>query len=262
MTSVPDELIPPLEVPLVPAKRDPAWGYPELALFVVSFALALLVCGVLGFSIARTLTIFRGLSQAQITTSPLFFIPVQLCAYLLTFVVARFTVMAKSGDGFWKAIRWDLPPAEECFRFVIVGVVLALAVQVLSAFLPFPKALPMHEYFRELRFAYMMAAFGLVVAPIAEEIFFRGLLFPVLARTAGQVVAVLVTGATFSFMHRTQLAWAWGPLLVLFGVGVVLTVVRSRANSVAASWITHVAYNGTLFALLYSFSDGFRSLAK
>jgi uncharacterized protein len=258
---VPEELTPPLEVPVSP-RREPAWGYAELALVVVSFFLTLMLCGIAAFAIARKLPLFHGLSQLQITTSPFFFIPVQMGAYLLTYVVARFTVAAKSGENFWKAIRWELPATEECFRFALLGVLLALTVQVLSAFLPFPKALPMYEYFREVRLAYVMAAFGLLVAPIAEEIFFRGLFFPVVARTGGAVVAVLVTGAIFSFMHRTQLAWSWGPMLVLFGVGVVLTVVRARTKSVAASWITHVAYNGTLFALLFYFSDGFQALAK
>ena len=247
---------------MTPPRREPAWGYPELALVVVSFFLGLMVCGVAAFAIARTLPLFQGLSQLEITTSPLFFVPVQVGAYLLTFVVARFVVAAKTDDDFWQAIRWEFPRAEECFRFALLGVLLALTVQVLSAFLPFPKALPMYEYFREVRLAYLMAVFGLLIAPIAEEVFFRGLLFPVLARTAGSVAAILVTGATFSFMHRTQLAWSWGPMLVLFGVGVALTVVRARTKSVAASWITHFAYNGTLFALLFYFSDGFRALAK
>lgn len=261
MTDLPEESI---VAPVAPPaqKRDPAWGYLEIATVVASFVLALFLCGGLGYALARTASLFHGATPQQITTNPLFFIPVQLAAYVLTFGVMAMIVSIKSDERFFTAIRWSMPTPDEGLRYALLGVGMALAVQVLSAFLPFPKSLPMHEYFREVRFAYVMAAFGLAVAPLAEELFFRGLLFPVLVRTMGQVAAVVATGAMFSLMHRNQLAWAWAPMLVLFGVGMVLTTVRARSDSVAASWITHVAYNGTLFALLFYFSNGFRSLAR
>lgn len=256
-----EEIISPLES-APPPRRDPAWGYLEIALVIASFIVALFICGGLGYALARTTPLFQGASPQQIATNPLFFIPVQLAAYVLTFGVMAVVVSVRSGERFFNAVRWRMPSADEGLRYVLLGVGMALAVQVLSAFLPFPKTLPMHEYFREVRFAYAMAAFGLVVAPLAEELFFRGLLFPVLVRTAGQVAAIGLTGAMFSLMHRNQLAWAWGPMLVLFGVGIVLTAIRARSGSVAASWIAHLAYNGTLFGLLFYFSNGFRSLAR
>lgn len=254
-----EEQVIPLEVPL-PIRREPPWGYLEVVIVASSFFVALFLCGGLGYALARNASIFNGASPQQIATNPLFFIPVQFAAYILTFAVMAMLVSVKAGEPFFAAVRWQAPSADQGLRYALLGVAMALGVQVLSAFLPFPKSLPMHEYFREVRFAYAMAFFGLAVAPLAEELFFRGLLFPVLARTLGQVGAILLTGATFSLMHRTQLAWAWAPLLVLFGVGVVLTVIRSRTNSVAASWITHLTYNGTLFGMLFYFSNGFRNM--
>jgi len=53
---------------------------------------------------------------------------------------------------------------------------------------------------------------------------------------------------------------AWAPLLLLFLVGLVLTITRAVTKSVAASWIIHVAYNATLFGFLYVGSQGFRHL--
>jgi uncharacterized protein len=50
--------------------------------------------------------------------------------------------------------------------------------------------------------------------------------------------------------------------LVLLMVGVVLTMVRWRAKSVAAAVLVHVGYNATLFSLLYFGTDGFRHLDK
>ncbi len=255
-----DEIVSQVEASPAPLPRDPAWGYAEIALVIVTFVLALMLCALAGLTLAKSL--FPEITSARVATNPLFFVPVQFAAYLLTYVGVRILVVAKSGEPFWQAVRWRMPAAGPTLGCAGLGVLLAVLVQLLSTVLPFPRSLPMHEFFREVHFAYMMAAFGVLIAPLAEELFFRGLVFPVLSRTLGQVAAIVVTGATFSLMHRTQLAWAWAPLLVLFGVGSALTVIRARMNSVAASWIVHVAYNTTLFASIYYFSDGFRNMAR
>jgi membrane protease YdiL (CAAX protease family) len=51
-------------------------------------------------------------------------------------------------------------------------------------------------------------------------------------------------------------------VLVVFLVGVALTLTRAKTKSVASSLLVHIAYNGTLSVLLYVGSDGFRHLEK
>jgi hypothetical protein len=51
-------------------------------------------------------------------------------------------------------------------------------------------------------------------------------------------------------------------VLVVFLVGVALTIVRARTKSVAASMLVHMAYNGTLSLALFVASSGFRHLEK
>lgn len=199
---------------------------------------------------------------ANIATNPLFFVPVQTVAYLMMFFFMRMKISLRSQQDFWKAIRWQMPALEPGIAYALTGVVLALAVQFASTFLPMPKSLPMLEFFREPRFAYAMAAFGLLIAPLAEELFFRGLVFPVLVRKLGEVAAIVVTALMFSLLHQGQLARAWAPLLLLFTVGLALTIIRARSNSVAASWIMHISYNGTLFGLLFYFTQGFRNISR
>jgi len=63
-------------------------------------------------------------------------------------------------------------------------------------------------------------------------------------------------------LHGPQLLNSWGPVLVIFLVGIVLTMVRAHKNSVAASLLVHVAYNGTISALMFIGTDGFRHLEK
>ena len=106
----------------------------------------------------------------------------------------------------------------------------------------------------------MLAGFGIFVAPFMEEFFFRGFLYPVLARRMGLLWAVVLTAVGFMSIHASQLAESWGPLLVLFLVGSVLTLVRAFKQSVAASVLVHMGYNGTLFIMLYVATQGFHHL--
>ena len=107
-----------------------------------------------------------------------------------------------------------------------------------------------------------MAAFGVTLAPLLEELFFRGMLYPSAAPSLGRGRGVVVTAGAFACIHGTQLGYAWGPVLSIFVVGVVFTLVRERTDSVAASFLMHCGYNATLFALLWFGSDHFRHLEK
>jgi hypothetical protein len=49
---------------------------------------------------------------------------------------------------------------------------------------------------------------------------------------------------------------------VIFLVGLILTVVRAKTNSVAASVLIHMAYNGTITVAMFAATDGFRHLEK
>jgi len=56
--------------------------------------------------------------------------------------------------------------------------------------------------------------------------------------------------------------FAWGPVLVIFLVGTVLTMIRAYKNSVAAGLVVHMAYNSTISVLMFVATDGFRHLEK
>ena len=75
-------------------------------------------------------------------------------------------------------------------------------------------------------------------------------------------LALVATAVCFALIHGEQLGHAWAPLLVIFIVGLVLTAVRVRAHSVAASFIVHAFYNATLFVTIFVGTNGFRNLDK
>src|SRR5436309_1389938 len=83
--------------------------------------------------------------------------------------------------------------------------------------------------------AYVTSLFGIFVAPLCEEIYFRGLMYPVLVRafrrvgaTLAVAISVTITAVLFALLHGDQLGYAWAPLLIIFGVGVILAFVRAH----------------------------------
>ena len=127
---------------------------------------------------------------------------------------------------------------------------------------------------------------GTLLAPVFEEIAFRGFLLPALAtaydwlslertpaalrrwqRTTGHSEAALVFGAlvssvVFALLHAPQLQHSWGPVSVILGVGLVLATVRIRTHSVACSAVVHLCYNLTIFVAALVATGGFRHLDR
>jgi uncharacterized protein len=79
---------------------------------------------------------------------------------------------------------------------------------------------------------------------------------------AALVVSCTITSIAFALVHADQLAHAWAPLAVLFGVSLVLCAVRLWTQSLAASTMIHATYNGTIFTILFFVTGGFRHLDK
>jgi membrane protease YdiL (CAAX protease family) len=254
------ELVP-MEPVLVPAPRFPAWSWWD-ALAVLGFTLfAVFAFSMIALFIARHIPELRRMPLADLATDARIVVGAQATAYPLVLAFIFLLVRSRTHQRFGDAIRWSWP-AVTAVGFFAGGTVLAIVVESLSHFLPIPKSLPMDKYFHDASGAYLLAAFGITLAPLLEELFFRGLLYPLLRRTFSLTVAVVLTAAAFAAIHGAQLGYAWGPILSIFVVGVVLTVIRARTNSVAASFLTHCGYNFALFAALWVASDHFRHLEK
>jgi membrane protease YdiL (CAAX protease family) len=169
-------------------------------------------------------------------------------------------VQGKYHTRFWPAIRWNWPGITGV-SFVGVGV-LMLGFDLLGRFLPMPKNTPFDQFFDRPFDAYLTAAFAVTLGPLMEELFFRGFLYPVVARRWGAVWGILLTALPFGLMHFYQYGNSWGAVLIVFMVGVVLTAVRAMTKSVAASFLAHVGYNATLMALVAWSTDGFKHMEK
>jgi uncharacterized protein len=178
-------------------------------------------------------------------------------------------LLVKSRDAadFWGALGWHpfrLPSRglatqlTMILRYVLGGFALALTVGWLSRFFNQQTNLPMEDLFRSRQNVLLLMGLGILVAPVVEETIFRGCIYPVLARKMGVASSIILTGVLFGLAHAQQLWGGWGEISLLVCVGIVLTFVRAKAGTVAASYLVHVSYNTILFTGFYFATHGLR----
>jgi hypothetical protein len=254
----------PAPVVLPPTRGFPAWsGWDVVAITVFGVVCLLVLIAVAVFA-TGVLTGTKNISVEEFARNAVVLrasLAGQAAGYLVVLAAMFILVRSRSKERFGTGIEWNWPGGSTAMFFVS-GIILALVVDGASRFLPMPKSLPIEDFFNDRMNAYLTAAFGVSLAPLMEELFFRGLLYPVLRRRLGLVTAVVLTAIGFASIHSVQLGYAWAPILSIFVVGVVFTLVRQRWSSVGASFVLHSGYNFTLFTLLWFASDHFRHLDK
>jgi len=239
----------------------PSWTFWDVLSILGATAAAIFLCSSAGLALAHRLPAYRHQSLAALAQTPLIIVGSQLASYPIVIAFMAAIIRRRSGESFLHGIRWSWPMGKT-LRFCLFGIALAFCVEGLAHFLPIPKSLPMDKFFNDAGSAYLMAFFGVAVAPLLEELFFRGMLYPILRRGLGITTALALTAAAFAAIHGAQLGYAWAPILSIFVVGLVLTLVREYTDSVAACFLTHSGYNFVLFTLLWFGTDHYRHLEK
>ncbi len=90
----------------------------------------------------------------------------------------------------------------------------------------------------------LMAFAAVIVAPICEEIVFRGYLYPASKKFAGPWVAAIFTALFFASAHGSLVA-----LLPLFIFGLVLAYAYEKTGSLWAPIAIHLCFNGATVAM-------------
>lgn len=85
----------------------------------------------------------------------------------------------------------------------------------------------------------VVAVIAVLVGPVVEELFYRGLLLRAAARRFGTTWAVIGSSVVFGLSHFQVVQFPG-----LFGFGVVLALLAVRTGRLGASIAAHVAFNG------------------
>lgn len=98
----------------------------------------------------------------------------------------------------------------------------------------------------------MLALMAMVVAPIVEEVIFRGCIYRFLKSQTNRLSAQILSGSVFALMHGNLLSFL--PLVI---VGVLLARVYERSGSLAVAIWFHAFFNSFSLCILFitSMSD-------
>lgn len=134
--------------------------------------------------------------------------------------------------------------------FIAYGLLTALLLFIATTYFPaFPSAQAQDVGFQSLNGrTEMMLAFAtlVVLAPIAEEILFRGYLYGKLRKYSSIIPSVVITSILFGVVH---LQWNVG--LDTFALSVVMCCLREVTGSIWAGVLLHMIKNGIAFYLLF-----------
>jgi membrane protease YdiL (CAAX protease family) len=92
----------------------------------------------------------------------------------------------------------------------------------------------------------LLALFAVVIAPVAEEIFFRGLLYPLVKQHTARGFAVVTVSLGFALLHGNVPV-----LLPLWLLAVVLTLLYEWTGNLLACVTVHALFNAANFAALF-----------
>ena len=236
-----------------PAARLPSWSMQELGRMLM---LILLVAGLMPFARLALLSYeprweldARLWVPVSMTLLDLFVILTVLAFAEGKRAPSAWQAVGLSPRRWWESIRMGLRSYVTAFPwlFLLLSVITAVA-RVLHLE---PPAEPLQELiFQEHRlwvFA-VTVVLACTVGPVAEECFFRGVLYPALRTKTSRWVAMLVSGGLFGMIHTNVIGFL--PIMLL---GCLLAYIYERSGSLAGSIAVHVLHNSLLMGMAIAF---------
>ena len=224
--------------------RNP-WTIIDLMVFALFFGLTVVF---LPLGMVRLLRLFNpSLRLAELTAVDQVLLQGLMNLVLVGFIA--FLIKVVHRESFLECIHWFRNHGFGAGFLITLGSTLAITVLIVSSLFPTSTQPPIEKLLSSATAMYVFAVFGIGVAPLFEEIIFRGFLFRVLFEIRGPGLAVPLTAALFALLHLPQLWGSWAGVVLIFVVGYVLSAIRYRSNSLIPSFIIHTSYNALLFAV-------------
>lgn len=240
---------------LLPPTQLPAWGWKEIVKVILSVIVGSLLVSVVILGLAIALGM-NPESDNSFRSAPLF--GVGAAIYLLLLTAIYWFGVRRAVDG-WRqmGIRpfelWWLAAAPAFTVLQLLGMAFIntqLVMRLTGEAFVNPQVEAITGGFRLTpRDLVLLLLLIAVLAPIAEELFFRGMLYPLLRKRWGAAISITLNALLFALVHFI-------PMLLpgLFFVGLVLAWVRERSQSVLPCIVIHALQNGIVMVGIYQFS--------
>jgi membrane protease YdiL (CAAX protease family) len=249
-------------LPFVPplAPRE-IWKARDLLLFVAFIPFALLASKfvvLIGYVVLRP---FAGWHvKVDLVQTNTVFLLIQQCVFYV-FILGFLFLLAKleHQQPFWRSLGWKKPTIRQMAGYLAGGGALAIAVGVALAMRPDTQGFPLEELFNSRTACYAIGGFAIAVAPVVEELVFRGLLFAFFERVAGMRWAVVATAMLFAGLHIPEYWHAWNHVFMILLVGMVFSLARGLTGCLTPSIFLHIGYNSLMMTGLFFSTQHFRT---
>ncbi len=260
----PQDALPPPESMLTDARESlpKPWGLRDLFLFIAFVPMGLFAANILvllGYALLRP-SLHWHLAKQQLSTDPFFLLALQTVFYGLMLAFIFFLVAVDHRQPFWPTLRWRRITVWQALGCLAGGTLMTVAIALFPPVLPDATKFPLESLFNSRAAAYAIGAFAILVAPVMEEMIFRGILFAIFESQVGLRFAILITAILFGGLHVPEYWGAWNHMFLIFLVGLVFSLARGRSGSLAPSVFLHVGYNASMMIILFLSTEHFRNL--
>lgn len=180
-------------------------------------------------------------------------------AHILTFLIAYLIVTGWRNYPFAKTLGLSWPPSWGPIKGAVICGLIAVALfgggALITQFFPGDKT-QLDLLIESSNGARVVTAFlAVVTAPLVEEIVYRGILYPAIARVLGSVVGIALVSLLFASVHVIQYWNNLAVIGVITLVSITLTSVRAYTRRLLPCLLIHLVFNGiqAVIILLYPF---------
>lgn len=138
-------------------------------------------------------------------------------------------------------------PTERIFAALAVGLSVHIPMGIILGMIPFPKEI-IADHQNAMTSCtspmYIQILAAVIIAPFIEEILFRGLIHDRFAKALPFPVAALISSLIFGSVHGGVIA-----MLVAFVLGLFLSYLYSRFNSILVPMAFHAGFNAVSYLM-------------
>lgn len=230
----------------------PMWVYGVFMVVQVLVAMTVSGIGKLGVDIQIGNTV----TQTALISSLVYLLSLVLVMGIPYWLAGRRTSLKLLGINDWPTIlEVIIAPLAMVVYMLLTGILMLIAINLFSVDIHQRQALPFSETMLATHSQYLLAFITLVVlAPIVEELLFRGYLYGKLRNSFKIWISVLATSLAFGLAHlwvgfNNPLQWAVA--IDTFALSVIMTTAREYMGAIWVPILMHMIKNGLAFYLLF-----------
>ena len=222
-----------------PPERDPFWDYGDVLGFFGLAIPSMLAAWAVEWLVTKLVKV-----ELVALTVGMFVL------YGLLFGALRVMFRVVYNRPFWRSLGWT-PIRLPVMIVMLSGMATAVLVALASKLIHTPTGdNPMTQLLETRADVLVMGALAVTLAPLCEELAFRGFLQPLLVRSLGAAPGILLAAIPFGLMHFHEYGNSWRHAAILAMAGAAFGWMRHATGSTKAAAIMHAAYNSLFFIAL------------